>query len=71
MSLTKRLRIFWALLHQEWHQQTCGDCQATWWAIGPAHPELIRICDACEIRLLNDMFEQAEAEYQRQTKGAA
>lgn len=50
MSLKKRWRVLWAACFQTWHQNTCGECGAQWWAAGPAHPELIHICDVCELR---------------------
>ena len=67
---TKQYRQIHAALTQTWHVQQCGECGATWWAIGPAHPELIRICDDCEIKLLDGMWEEADKEYKRQMKGA-
>lgn len=68
MTLRKKLRIFWALCRQHWHIQTCGECGFQWMAIGPEHPELIRICDACELKALDRMFVYAESEYQRLSK---
>ena len=69
MSITKRVRLLLTLWQQEWHQKTCAECSATWWAVGPERPELISICDACEVENLNRFMEFSEREYQRITKG--
>ena len=65
MSLRKRLRILLAALKQEWHQKTCAECSATWWAVGPERPELISICDACEVENPDNFVAFAEAEWRR------
>lgn len=69
MSFIKRIRVMWYAASQQWHEKTCGECGSTWMAIGPHHPELIAICDACEMQALNQMFDYAEQEYQRQMRG--
>lgn len=72
MTLRKRLKQILAALRQEWHENTCSECGFQWMAEGPERPELIRVCDRCELENLNHFIEFAEREYQRlyQKKGA-
>jgi hypothetical protein len=70
MSFLKRIRIMWYAASQEWHEQTCGECGDRWMAVGPERKELIRICDACEVKELAQFQAFAEQEFQRITKGA-
>lgn len=65
MTLRKRIRQMWAAASQEWHQQTCSECGSTWMAVGKERPELIRICDACEVENLSRFMVFAELEYRR------
>lgn len=69
MTLRKRLRVILAALTQQWHERTCAECSNKWMAVGPCHPELIHICDACELEEINRFSEFAEREYQRTIKG--
>ena len=70
MTFRKRLKQLWAAAYDEWHQQTCCECGFTWMAVGPARPELIRLCDRCELQQLDAWFAHTEAEYQKLMKGA-
>lgn len=69
MSIFKRLRVMWALAKQRWHQQTCSECGFKWMALGKARPELIRMCDVCQVEQLDKFMEFADREYQRVLKG--
>jgi hypothetical protein len=69
MSIVKRLKVMWYAASQEWHTKTCGECGETWMAVGPLHPELIHICDACEMKELERFQAFAEREWHQQSKG--
>ena len=69
MSIQKRLRILFAVLQQEWHQKTCAECSATWWAAGKDRPELIAICDDCQAENIDRFLRRTEYEYQQHMKG--
>jgi hypothetical protein len=71
MSFIKRLRVMWYAASQEWHTKTCGECGSTWMAIGKHHPELIAICDACEMKELERFQVFAEREWVRHSKEIA
>jgi hypothetical protein len=65
MSLTKKFRVLRALLKQSWHQQTCSECGFKWMAVGKERPELIRMCDVCQVKQLDRFMDFADREYQR------
>lgn len=65
MTLRKRMKVIFAAVTQSWHQKVCGDCGEPWWSEGRDR-QLICICDRCEARLLDRMFDTLEREYQRQ-----
>jgi hypothetical protein len=69
MTLRKRWRLIVAAMFQQWHQRTCGECGSRWMAVGPLHPELIHICDACELKELERFQAFAEREWHQQSKG--
>lgn len=71
MTPRKRLRQLWAAAYQEWSELTCSECGFRWMAVGPERPELIRVCDACEVENLNRFMDFAEREYQRMTRRGA
>lgn len=48
MTFTKRLRVLWAALSQEWHQHTCL-CGATCWIEG-RQTWAQQQCSDCESR---------------------
>lgn len=68
MSITKRIRIMWYAAYQDWHQQTCSECGSKWMAVGKERPELIRVCDACEVENLSRFMVFAELEYRRRSR---
>jgi hypothetical protein len=65
MTLRKRLRVLYAALTQEWHEKRCGECGATWMAVGPLHSDLIDFCDDCEQIAIDRLADLAEREYQK------
>jgi hypothetical protein len=64
VSFRKRLRIMWAAAFQQWHQKTCGECRRHYWVEGP-DSQLIALCDECEVRLLEDMGNALQRDWQR------
>jgi hypothetical protein len=71
MTWRKRLRILVAVFGQEWHEKKCAECLATWMAVGPDRPELIAVCDNCEVENLNRFMEFSEQQYQVQMQRSA
>jgi hypothetical protein len=50
MTPTKRLRILWAVLTQDWQTFHCP-CGKESWILGTAHPLLDgQMCDECEAK---------------------
>ena len=57
MSLTKRLRILWAALTQDWQEKRCACGSVTWSQRQEPEPF---VCDACEIRQFEQWMTEKE-----------
>jgi len=69
MSLRKRLRVLWAAVTQEWHEEVCAGCGTRWWADLRCVPSGMD-CMTCEYRHF-DAWKQKYDAKQRITKGVA
>lgn len=70
MSLSKRLRVLWAALTQQWHEKTCAECGVTSLHVGQPS-NLIFICDACELEQMDRFAADMERKYKDEfLKGA-
>ena len=67
MSLFKRLRVLWAALTQEWSEESCAACGASWMQQGVKVSDLCLVCDAKET---NRWLDELEQRFGRE-KGAA
>lgn len=67
MTIAKRLRVIWAAIRQDWHQERCDECGATWWADRRCVPSCGECLD-CEDRKFGEWKREWD---KRQSKGAA
>lgn len=72
MSLRKRLKVLWYSLTQEWSEETCSTCGATWFTDArcvPSEPD----CASCEGKAFEAWLvrDRVRREMQEQSKGAA
>lgn len=68
MTLRKRWRVILAACFQTWHQKTCGECGATWMAVGKP-TDLIAICDACELHEMEHFTAEMNKRYPEALRG--
>lgn len=65
MSLTKRLRVIWAALTQQWQPERCRSCARYYWTQAAVERPADAMCPECETKAFGAWLNELEVRHGR------